>query len=472
MQQRFLCLTLLLLLLLPRGVAGQLIPTADELAFEPAPVSELDLPVEIDLKPFYRLADTKVDTLFTSAGYPNNWAYNGCDTRYKYSFRRGPLQFSLNGTRLDIAFTGYYRIVGSTRVCVNGSPVTPWTPPCTCGFDEAERRVQVSYSVQITLLKNYKVLMRVTRNEPRPLDRCTVCFWGQDITETVMQSLKAELDLSKAEMERNYGTIDLKPRFQQIWDQLNRPYQLNETGWLQIRPQAFRVNAFRSVNDQLRIHLGLSAQPVILLRPPATPSQAVPNISDRRAGQGFNIFMDGLLGYDSLSGLLSRQLQGRSFEFRKGPIRKKFVFESCRIRNAEQGRLHLEIRFSGTDKGYFYVTGTPAYNDSTRIFSIRELEFDIKSRDALLKMADWIFARRITAEISQKAQFDLSQYADSAKTAASAQLNRELLPGVRGLGQLDNISITAIQPGANYLLIRMNASGRFAIRVSGTAISL
>src|SRR5258705_728943 len=105
------------------------------------PVSEINIPVQINLKPVYAMAEKNVDTLFTSASYPDGWLQEGCDMRYKYVFRRGPLQMKVSGTSMSLAFTGYYKIIGSSRVCVMGAAVSPWTPGCKCGFSEPERRV-------------------------------------------------------------------------------------------------------------------------------------------------------------------------------------------------------------------------------------------------------------------------------------------------------------------------------------------
>ncbi|MFT4095306.1 MAG: DUF4403 family protein [Niabella sp.] len=436
------------------------------------PESEIDLPIHINLKPFYALADNKVDTLFTSPGYPGGWAYSGCEVRYKYSFRRGPLQFSLNGTTLVISFTGYYKITGATRLCARGAALSPWTPECKCGFDEGERSVNISYSVQITLLKNYQVLMRVTRNEPQPLDKCTVCFWGQDITYTVMESLKTELDASKKDMEQRYGLIDLKPQFQKLWSLLNTPYNLNNMGWLQINPQAIRINRFQSANDQLNIHIGLSAKPVVSFSKMQAAGGAIPNISNYSRARGFNIFIDGLLTYDSLSTLLSRQIKGKTFDFKKGFIKKKFVFEACRILGTERGRLRMEIKFSGTDNGFFYVTGAPGYSDSTHFFSFSNVEFDIQSQDALLKIADWMFSKKITAEIEEKARYDLTGYVNLAKINIQKQLNREFVKGVSGTGTIHNITISAISPLPGHLLLRMNGSGTFEVQVTAASFNL
>jgi hypothetical protein len=69
--------------------------------------------------------------------------------------------------------------------------------------------------------------------------------------------------LLKKDLDKQYGTVDLKSRFQQVWDKLNKVYNLYGLGWLKINPQRFRINNLFTLNDSLYIFLGLSAKPAI-----------------------------------------------------------------------------------------------------------------------------------------------------------------------------------------------------------------
>ena len=188
--------------------------TSSNLSIDSLPESQIDIPIQINLAPVYALAEKNVDTVFTSPNYPNNWVQSDCATRYKYHFRRSPLKMSMNGTTLNLGFIGYYQIIGSTRACVNGAVLSPWTPACRCGFDEAERKVNISFTSSFKLLPNHVLSTKIIRNEPQPLDKCSVCFWGQDVTASVMNGLKAELDLSKKTMQDSFGMMNLKPFMQ------------------------------------------------------------------------------------------------------------------------------------------------------------------------------------------------------------------------------------------------------------------
>src|SRR5689334_23364421 len=56
------------------------------------PASEINIPIQVNLKPLYEMAEKSVDTLFTSPGFPDQWLEEGCATRFKYVFRRSRLQ--------------------------------------------------------------------------------------------------------------------------------------------------------------------------------------------------------------------------------------------------------------------------------------------------------------------------------------------------------------------------------------------
>jgi len=435
------------------------------------PDSEINIPIQVNLKPLFVMAEKTVDTLFTSPKYPDEWVQEGCDIRYKYSFRRSPLKITGSGNTLTLGFTGYYKIVGSTRLCVKGTVVSPWTPACRCGFSEPERRVNVSFTSAVNVQPDYKVRLYVKRNDPQPLDKCEVCFWGQDITKQVMKGLTSELDASKKDLEKNYGTVDLKSRFQQVWDQLNKVHNLFGLGWLQINPQKFHINNLFVFRDSLNIHLGLSARPIISFEKPSEKSSWVPNMGGNSSRHGFSIFLDAVLSYDSLGMIMNQNIAGKEFDFKKGFVKKKFILDSCKVYGGGFNKLVIKINFSGTNTGIFYLTGKPVYDTAKRMIEVKEIDFDIKSKNILLGSADWLFDKKITKEISSYARFELGAYIDSAKNSMNQELNRELIRGIRSYGHIRDIKLAGIYPMQQHLIIRSNCDGNLAVKVESVNFS-
>jgi Domain of unknown function (DUF4403) len=440
--------------------------------FDSLPSSDINIPIQVNLKPLYAMAEKSVDTIFTSPKYPDNWVQEGCDTRYKYVFRRSKLQMTGSGNALNIGFTGYYKIVGSTRVCVSGTAISPWSPACRCGFSEPERRVTVSFSNSLNVSPDFKVGLTVKRNEPVPLDKCEVCFWGQDITKEIMKGLVAELDISKKDMEKSYGSVDLRPRFQQVWDQLNKVYSLNGLGWLQINPQKVRINNLYLSKDSLNIFLGMSAKPIISFERPVEKISKIPNLAPFSKQQGFSIFLDAILSYDSLGMIINQNLVGKEFNFKKGFIKKKFIIDECKVYGGGFDKLIIKINFSGTNTGTVYLTGRPVYDIDKRRIEIKDVDFDIKSKNILLGSADWLFDKKITKEISEQARFDLGSYIDTAKTNMNKQLNQEWMKGIRSTGNIKDIKLIGIYPMQKHLVIRSNCIGSLAVKVESINFSL
>jgi hypothetical protein len=424
------------------------------------------------MKPLYELAEKNVATIYTSPNWPDDWVTIDCANRYKYQFRRGSLQFIATGSTMNLAFTGYYKIIGSTRVCLGNTVISPWTPPCRCGFDEGERRVNVGFINTVKVSPDYKINLNISRQEPTPIDKCTVCFFGADITNQVMKGLKTELDLAKKSIEDSFGVVDLKPQVQLLWNKLNTSYNLYGLGWLKINPQRIRLINLFARNDSLNIFLGMTAKPVISLERPADLMTLAPGLDNSVSKPGFTIFLDAVLHYDSLSNIINTQLQGREFDLSKGRQKRIIRVEDCRLYGTGNEDLIIKMSFSGSSSGIAYFTGKPFYDEKKKMIEIRDIDFDVKTKNLLLKSADWLFNKRITNEIAKVSKFDLSSYVDTAKTLINKQLNADWIRGIKSVGNINDLKIAGFYPMTEHFIIRSNASGDLMIKVEAMNFNL
>jgi hypothetical protein len=222
----------------------------------------------------------------------------------------------------------------------------------------------------------------------------------------------------------------------------------------------------------LNIYLGLTAKPLIGFEKPVEKTSAIPNMSGFSRQQGFSIFLDAKLNYDSLAMIMNQNLAGKEFEFKKAFIKKRFVIDSCRIYGGGFEKMVIKVNFSGTNSGIVYLVGKPVYNKEKRLIEVTDIAFDIKSKNILLGAADWLFDKKITREISKYARFELGDYIDSAKVNINQQLNRELVKGVQSLGNIKDIKLIGVYPLQQHLVIRSNCAGELAIKVESINFSL
>jgi hypothetical protein len=431
------------------------------------PLSDIDVPVKINLKPFYAMAEKEVQQVYTSPGYPYDYVVDNCDTRYMYRFRRGPLQISSSGNNIRMGFTGYYAVAGGQRVCTgrgsDRTAVTPWSPTCTCGLREGERKVNVVFAASLKLTSDYHISASIDRLEPVPLDKCTVCLFNIDITAIIMERLRGQLDDARKGILDTLARTSLQPQFQKIWDLLNTIQPIYNYGYLQINPLQIRISDLYAMKDTMVVNVGLTAKPVISQVRPADIRTVVPAITLTPSRKGFSIFSDAFLNYDSLSNIIDAQSKNKRINLEMG---KYIIIEQSQVYGVGNELLIMKIRFSGSASGEFYLTGKPLYDQQKKILKLDNLQFDIRSKNLMLRSAEWMFSNRILKEIEPYTRLDISQYEAMLMSRVNDQLNKEIRKGVLMKGLVNNVNIEKIYPFDENLVIRFSSKGELDIRIN------
>ncbi|HEU4861995.1 MAG TPA: DUF4403 family protein, partial [Chitinophagaceae bacterium] len=146
--------------------------------------------------------------------------------------------------------------------------------------------------------------------------------------------------------------------------------------------------------------------------------------------------------------------------------------EDSRIYGTGNEKLIIKMSFSGSNSGIAYFTGKPFYDEKKKMIEVRDIDFDVKTKNLLLKSADWLFNKRITAEIARVSKFDLSNYVDTAKILINRQLNTEWIRGVTSSGTVNDLKIAGFYPLTEYFIIRSNANGDLMIKVDAMSFNL
>ncbi len=436
------------------------------------PLSRIDIPIQVNLKPIYRLAEKAVDTVFTSPQYPEGWVQADCGTRYKYHFRRSPLQLRMQGTSMDLSFTGFYKIAGATRLCSGSTILSPWTPSCTCGFDEPERKVTIGFTSSFFLRPDYVLQTKITRKETVAHDKCEVCFWGQDVTTTVLDGLKKELDLSRKAMEDSFGAYPLRPYLQKAWRLLNEPYPIPGVGIFSLNPKSLHMQNLNAQNDLLNITIGITAAPVVQFEKVASNAIPLPNLTPAQPAGGFTVYLDAALSYDSLGHVINGYMAGKRFDVSEGLFAKHIVVKEVTVAGNAEGNLLLKVDFTGSFNGTAFFTGKPHYNTESKTLEVQNLDYDLQTKNLLLKGAKWLFAAKIETELKKASRIPLGAYFDSAQQRLTQSLNREWTKGISGKGAIKELKLLQAEARPAHLFLRTACTGNLQITVSEIDLGL
>jgi len=129
----------------------------------------------------------------------------------------------------------------------------------------------------------------------------------------------------------------------------------------------------------------------------------------------------------------------------------------------------LKIDFTGSESGTFYLTGKPEYNADKKTLQINNLDFDIQTRDMLVKTAKWMFNKKILQSLQPYTHFELGPYEQEMLARINVQLNREVYTGVKMYGKVDILTLKKIYPFKDMLVVRFNSTGNIGIQVNKLA---
>ena len=218
-------------------------------------------------------------------------------------------------------------------------------------------------------------------------------------------------------------------------------------------------------DDLLNINIGITASPVISFEQQAASQSLVPNLTPAGNKSGFNIFLDASLNYDSLSHVMNGYLKGKRFDFKEAIFNRHVIVDSCRVGGNENGDLIVDVQFSGSHEGAVTFKGQPFYNPDTKSIEVANLDYDLVTRDFLLKTAKWLFNKKIINELKKYTTFNMTSYYDTAAKALDTWINKEWAKGIRSTGKVIELKITNTKALPQYLYLQTNCSGNIALRV-------
>ncbi len=422
----------------------------------PEPVfSILSMPVQVDLNPYFNMAESNVSSVFEGSD-------NSCEgLSYSYQFLRSPFLISGNKDLLRFSFAAKYKIKASyCAKCLSDVCLLP-TPKFSCGYNESMRKLEIGYLSKIKLLPNYRLSSQTILEKFDALDKCNISFMNIDVTDKLMKVMRDELTKAGKSVDSQFSAYDLKPNLQDIWNKLYSAQAVGNYGYFNINPEAISVSELNLNGSKLEMKLGLRCRPVFSTSLVPVATVPLPNLSQPTNQSGFKVHTDLVLKYDDLSRLINEKMAGYTYLYKK----KKLIVNSIKISGIGNSKLALKLDFKGYRKGVVYLVGTPVFNVTNNTFTIPDLNFELKSRSALLKTASWLLNEKITAKIRSSAVFDINQVMQQFKGNINEQLNKQLTENVSMKGAIDTMNVQSLLTLPESIFLRVYSSGQLSICV-------
>jgi hypothetical protein len=208
----------------------------------------------------------------------------------------------------------------------------------------------------------------------------------------------------------------------------------------------------------MKASVGIKATPEIRSQAVANKIQKLPNLSTYVKNDGFSVYTDIRMHYDTLAKQIMGFLGDQKFESGSQFI----TIKGLRL-FAVESRLGVEVDFIGTKKGTLYLTGVPVYDSLAQQIRVDDLQFDLKTKNILLKSAKWLLSDKIRKEMQKAMNMDMKPQILEAKKMMNEALNTKYDQGVTLKGKVKDLNITDYQMRAEELWVRAFVSGTLKV---------
>ncbi len=158
--------------------------------------------------------------------------------------------------------------------------------------------------------------------------------------------------------------------------------------WVKITPAGIALSPIGSASGKLLIPVTFTGEVESIAGDSIKVSSpvALPPLGKNQDNPGkFNINVKADVTFSQITKAAMMQLAG--MEFKEGG--KSILVKGLNLYSSS-GKAVLEMDVEGSLKGRLYLTGELVYNPDSLSVSVINPEFDVKTRNALVKSANWL----------------------------------------------------------------------------------
>ncbi|AMM52839.1 hypothetical protein TH61_08315 [Rufibacter sp. DG15C] len=395
-------------------------PTAAAVTEQPMPerrVSTINLPVTL---PTF-LLEQMLNEQFTGVVYQDDDITDD-DMAVKVT-KTGPIKLKAEFSKLYVEVP--------LRIWAKGR--WQWTACELCKniqkSEETEFDMVVRTESRLQMLPNYQIKSYTTGDFSWGARKPTISLGPLNINLApfIEPKLKAQIaPLLKQLDSQLQQQLNLQSYLTEAWRQLQQPLSVHDAynAWLTVEPKAIRITPLELQKNQLSLNVGIDAfisvttgkKPTQTLQPqlPAfTPVRTLP--------QEAQIAVTTDLPYTYLTQMAQKEVRNQTFKFEEG--KHQLTIHDIDI-SGTGSKLLLALDLSGSAKSGFitkkfqgkvYLQGTPFYEAASQSIKVKDLQYEVKTRDQLLNTANWLLQNKFRTQLESQMTVSIKDQMASIK---------------------------------------------------------
>ena len=262
--------------------------------------------------------------------------------------------------------------------------------------------------------------------------------------------------------------LNIKEHVQQAWNQMQQPMLVSEdyNVWLKVSPQDIMMTPLKGYGNRSVLGVGIRAftETFIGKKPTADLNSQLPLLvmTDTIKNE-FRIGMSSVISHESINQLLKQNFVNQTFTFNEG----KYTVDVTKIKfYGSNDKIVVETGLSGSIDGTIYLTGKPAYDPVKQELFIQDLDFDLDTKNKIVKTASWLAKGKLVRAMQENLTFPLGEQLEQATTTIQENLNNyEITPGIFLDGHLKDLKPSGVFITPQSLIAVVTAEGDVNLHV-------
>jgi len=334
-------------------------------------------------------------------------------------------------------------------------------------YREVNAEIALKFKTKFTINKDWSFTTVTTSDGFEWLSTPVMKIGPIDVPITSVASmiLKANKDKLTKEIDNAVKqNFSLKKYVQDMWVTMQKPIKVSDTYnlWLKLNPQQFSATPLINQNGKLKISLGIKT--IIETYMGDEPKQNINNtLPDFVQAKTFdNTFVINLMSevtYKSADSLAKQYLKGKTFTQGKRTV----TVTDIKV-YGNNDKMVIGTTLKGSINGTIYLTGVPVFEQETQTVKIKDIDYDMQTKNKLLKTADWLMHGTFVKMIEPSLTMPIGDKLEESRKMIQSQLtNNHLTKNILLNGTLQNLSIENIFLTPESIKVLVNLKGSLAV---------
>lgn len=288
------------------------------------------------------------------------------------------------------------------------------------------------------------------------------------IANIIIDRSKSTLTSAIDQQLRNQ--FQIKSSLEEAWQLMQRPVSMNSsygTWWVKLTPQSIAMTPFRTVGDVIESTITATSFAEVVAgtqQPNFYPNTSLPPF--QLGGAAVNDFAANLttdISMKEAESMAKTYVLNQKFY----PGGKEIVVRDIQL-FGQNDKIVVNVSFTGSYEGSLYLIGRPIFNPKKNTIEMEDLDYDLQSKDFMLRSAKWLFDKVILKKMKEACVFPLDENVQYFKTTMNDMLREyKFTNNVILRGMVSNINVQRIQILQGNIKIYVSSNGTLNLDVNG-----